>query len=372
MRRLSLAATLAILVMAGLMPATVAAAPVMTFGNGYTGLILGSRCVNGHGPANASVRVVWKSKSGTIKAVVDVTSTNSGEWNYCSSARRLAVADTIRASTGSNARTVPMPNITLTGNRETGAFRGRGLPGATGDLWYHAGIFADYFENAQVTAGADGRWFLPQGDGSGASGGIMGEIFWTTANGDVLIGRTVVPYVEVTIGRAFVSGGSRAHSSGAVNLRDPLTDALRGRATATTDEYGFFAGRFVNANGKPVNARVGDRVVSPLSSSIDWHVPNIEGSADVPNDMVEGRCHSTEIEALFVLVRVYRTGNQRGFAMGNLDGTGAFEIDFGEPESFFYDPANIKHGDRIVISCYYDSTSDGSVDDIVSFPFRVP
>jgi hypothetical protein len=372
MRRLSLSATLAILVLAGLMPATVAAAPVMTFGNGYTGLVLRSHCINGHGPANAPVHVVWKSQGGTVKAVADVTSTASGAWEYCSSSRRLAVGDTIRASSASYARTFTMPNITLTGNRETGAFRGRGLPGVTGDLWYHAGIFADYFENAQVTAGSDGRWVLPQSDGSGASGGIQAEVFWTTPQGDVLIGRTVTPYVEVTIGRAFVSGGTQANSSAVVSLRDPVTDALRGRASTTSDDYGFFDGRFVNPSGQAVNTRVGDRVVSALSGSIDWHVPNIEGSADVANDMVNGRCHSTEIEALFALVRVYRTGDQRGLAIASVDAAGTFEIDFGGREGLYYDPANIKHGDRIVISCYYDATMDDSADDIVSFPFFVP
>jgi hypothetical protein len=365
-------AVIAATIVASLLPATVTAAPVMTFGNGSDGLMLNSNCISGGGPANAAVRVVWKSAGGAIKAVVDVPSHQDGGWSYCSASRRLAVGDTIRAKTGAFDRTFTMPNITLTGNRETGAFRGRGLPGATGDLWYHAGIFADYYENAQVTAGSDGRWVLPESEGSGASGGIEAEVYWTTPQGDFLIGRAVTPYVEVTIGRPFASGGTQAYSSGVVSLRDPLTNALRGRVTATSDDYGFFDGRFMTSSGQPVNTRVGDRVVSPLSPSIDWHVPNIEGSADVANDMVDGRCYSTEIEPLFAIVRVYRTGNQRGFAMGNLDATGAFEIDFGRRESFFYNPANIKHGDRIVISCYYDSTSDESADDIVSFPFRVP
>jgi hypothetical protein len=371
MRRFVLAASVAALVIAGLMPSAVSAAPVMTFGNGYTGLILGSNCVNGHGPAGASVRVVWKSAAGALKAVVDVTSTNSGEWNYCSSSRRLAVNDTIRASTRSHARTFTMPNITLSGNRETGAFRGRGLPSATGDLWYHAGIFADYFDNAQVTAGSDGRWSLPASEGSGASGGIQAEVIWTTSQGDMLIGRAVTPYVEITIGRAFVSGGAQANTLGVVNLRDPLTNALRGRIASTSDDYGTFAGSFTSS-GRPVNARVGDRVVSPLSSSIDWHVPNIEGSASVADDMVNGRCHSTEIQAKLALVRVFRTGNLRGLAIGDLDALGRFEIDFGRRGGLFYDPANIKHCDRIIVSCYYDATNDDSVDDIVSFPFRVP
>jgi hypothetical protein len=373
MHRVMLAASVAALLLAGVLPATASAAPVLTFGQFEdSGLMLRSNCIYGRGPVDSPVHVVWRGATGTIKAIVDVQTNLGGGWSYCSATRRLAVGDTIRAKSGTADRTITMPNITLTANRDTNTFRGRGLPGKTATLWYHAGIFADFYEDAEVTADGVGRWSFSDGESVGASGGIEAEIHWTTAKGDTLTARTIVPYVRVTIGRPFVGGGNQALSPAVVNLRDPLTDQLRGRATATSDDWGVFAGRFVDNAGNPVNARVGDRVDSVLADSIDWHVPNIEGSASPATDIVEGRCYSSEITPYFAILEVFRTGQQRGWAYVGLDESGAFEIDFWRRPEFFFDPANIKHGDRIVINCYYDSTMDEVVDDIVSFPFRVP
>jgi hypothetical protein len=368
-----LAASVAALLLAGVLPATAAAAPVLTFGESWDGLMLGSPCIRGRAPVDSAVRVVWKSATGSIKAVVDVTANAGGAWSYCSATRRLAIGDTLRAKSGTAERTLSMPNISLTANRDTDTFRGRGLPNRTATLGYHAGIFADFWEDVDVTADGAGRWSYSGEEGDAiATGGIEAEITWTTAKGDHLTARTITPYVRVTIGRSFVSGGNQALGTAVVNLRDPLTDQLRGRATTISDEYGSFTGSFVDSAGDPVKARVGDRVVSPLADSIDWHVPNIEGSASPATDIVEGRCYSSDITPYFAIVEVFRTGQQRGWAYVGLDELGAFEIDFWRKPAFFFDPANIKHGDRIVINCYYDSTTDEIVDDVVSFPFRVP
>jgi hypothetical protein len=361
MRRFGFAAGMAALLLVGLMPATVSAAPVMTFGNGYDGLMLRSNCISGQGPGDAPVHVVWKGPRGAVKAVVDVTSYASGAWGYCSAAKRLAVGDTIRASSGPYARTFTMPNITLNGNRINGSFSGIGLPGATGQLWYHAGIFADYFENEPVTADGQGRWSFPDG----AHGGIEAYVEWMTPKGDFLMASMMVPYVEVTIGSATVEGGGRAYADVTVNLRDASTNALLGRAAAQVESWGRFGGSFRNSAGKLAKVKVGDRIVSNLASNLDWHVPAISGSADVANDWVYGNCGSTEIAPIFAVVRVYRTGEERGLAHAGVDSNGDVAVDFGRRPDMFYDPANIKHGDRVVISCYYDTY------DVVSFPFRV-
>ncbi len=362
MRRALMAATLAATVIAALLPAIVTAAPVMTFGNGYSGLMLRSHCISGNGPANASVHVVWKRTDGTIKAIVDVTSDQSGGWGYCSAARRLGVGDTIRASAETFARTFTMPNITLNSNRVNGSFRGIGLPGATGELWYHAGIFADYFEGEPVTADSQGRWSFPEG----ANGGIEASVNWFTPQGDFLIAQTVVPYVGVTIGRSALEGGSQALSDVSVRLRDASTNALLGTGNATTDDYGFFTSTFEDSSGDPRSVHVGDRVVSSIASNLDWHVPAISGTADTVNDLVNGNCGSTEIDPMFVMVRVFRTGVARGIAIVDVDSNGDFEADFNGRPFPYYNPANIKHGDRIVLRCYYDTY------DVVSFPFQVP
>jgi hypothetical protein len=36
---------------------------------------------------------------------------------------------------------------------------------------------------------------------------------------------------------------------------------------------------------------------------------------------------------------------------GSADADGNFEVDFDEEETIGYDPANIRHGDRLVVNC---------------------
>jgi hypothetical protein len=116
-----------------------------------------------------------------------------------------------------------------------------------------------------------------------------------------------------------------------------------------------------------VTASAGDRLVSSIASDANWIVPNIEGSADVVNDFVYGRCFDTGVSANEAWVTVLRAGGgRRGFSFANPDETGAFAIDFGEPDGYYYDSANIKHGDRVRIECLQNTG------DIVQLIFRVP
>jgi len=363
MRRVGFMTLLASVTLLGLTPAGVSAAPVMTFGLEYDQLMLRSNCISGRGPANAAARVIWKSQSGNFKAIVDLPTNPAGAWGYCSASRQLRVGDTIRASSGSYARTFTMPNVTLNSNRVTERFSGIGLPGATGQLWFMSGIFADFAENEEVTANGQGVWTSTPG---GATGGIEASVDWVTAQGDFIEARGMVAQVAVTIGRAAVEGGWNGLSEVTVMLRDPATNAQRGRAIATTSDFGQFNGRFEDASGEPVNVRVGDRIVSPIASNLDWHVPAINGTANVATNFVNGHCSSTEIEPIFAMVRVFRTGANRGVAIADTDSNGDFEADFNGTPAPFYDPANIKHGDRILINCYYDTY------DVVGFVFRVP
>jgi len=324
--------------------------------------MLRSNCLNGQGPADSTAHVVWKSAAGSIKAVVDVATTSWGAWDFCSASRRLAVGDTIRARSGPYARTFTMPRITLKANRVSETFRGIGLPGATGELWFQAGIFADFWENEPVTANGQGHWSFA----GGASGGIPAYVDWATAKGDFLTAQMVVPYVGVTIGRAAIEGGGRAFTDATVKVRDGSSNALLGWSTAEVDVWGFFSDSFKDSAGHKVAVQVGDRIVSNIASNLDWQVPGISGEADVDNDVVYGQCGSTEIVPLFAMVRVFRYGKIRGVAIVNADENGEFAADFVGTPGPWYRPANIKHGDRIVIGCYYDTY------DLVNFPFRVP
>ena len=176
----------------------------------------------------------------------------------------------------------------------------------------------------------------------------------------------VTPFVKVSLDGSNTSAGGAATRSAVVKLRDPATDSLRGRAVVKFDEYGTGDGQFLDSTGAPVTARVGDRVVSNVVAGLDWHVPNVTGSADVDNDLVIGKCYATEISPMLAVVRTYRAGKARGYVFVTTDQSGTFTADFTGRPTPGRQPANIKHGDQVTIECYYETG------DIVAMEFLVP
>jgi hypothetical protein len=358
------AAMAAAVVLSLVVVSNVGAATPITFGSSEdSGLQLGSACINGWAASNAAIRIVWKSSSGSLKARVDMTTSIGGTWQYCSDTKKLRVGDTIKAVVEGTSRTLTMPNVSIASDRST-EFHGRGPASQDGDLWYSAGIFADYQKHATVSSDATGRWSVLAE--SPLMGGLYAEVEWNTPQDDWVGARMETPFVKVTLGASNVSGGGEAAGSAVVKLRDPSSNSLRGRAVLKFDGYGTGDGQFVDPNGAAVSVRVGDRIVSKLVAGLDWHVPDVTGSADVDNDLVSGQCYATEISPLLAEVRTYRAGKAHGFVLVDTDANGVFTADFNGRPTPGRDPANIKPGDQITIGCYYNTG------DIVAMEFLVP
>jgi hypothetical protein len=283
----------------------------------------------------------------------------------CSDDATLRAGDTIKVRDELGVRTLTMPLVTLVVNRVTDVLRGRGPANSDGYVYWHAGLYADFYHSQEISSDAEGRWsFAPEEED--IIGGINAEAEWTSPKGDRYFIYGVAPYVQVTLGRAGVSGGASPGQSVLFKLRDPSTATLKGTAEVVGDEYGSLLGQFESSQGQPTPVLAGNRVLSKVASDLDWIVPNVELTANVASDLVSGRCASTDINPLFVEVSVYRTGVQRGFALDGIEPDGTFAIDFDQPPDMFFDPANIKHGDRIEARCVYDTG------DIVRLVTRVP
>ena len=112
---------------------------------------------------------------------------------------------------------------------------------------------------------------------------------------------------------------------------------------------------------------VGDRVVAlSLASDLHWHVFDVTASADVAANTVSGTCGNH----LAPDVDIYRRGNDVGSSVAmyaDVDDQGNFFVDFnGRHGSIGFDPANIKHGDRVVVACPV------LTGDVIQYVFRVP
>ena len=117
----------------------------------------------------------------------------------------------------------------------------------------------------------------------------------------------------------------------------------------------------------PVSA--GDHLSASIALDADWIVPNITGNANTTSDVVTGRCFDAGTSAKTFEVEVTRAGHLRGYLYFGLvdDAAGNFTVDFSNPDfDFGYDPANIKSGDQISITCR-QTTGDS-----VRMKFKVP
>jgi hypothetical protein len=198
-----------------------------------------------------------------------------------------------------------------------------------------------------VTVDPQGRWEYD--DGYPAEG-ASADLYWSSAKGDSVHAASSAAEVSVFIGRAIVGGQtSQAANPWKVVLRDPTTGLRKGVAQGTADEWGSFAGVFLDAAGHPVTVMPGDRVVgTSLAADMDFIVRDITATADVVTDIVTGKCGNGRM--WYATVR--RDGREIGGTwFADRSAGGGFTIDFSDDEDFGYDPANIRHGDRLVVSC---------------------
>lgn len=350
------------------MPAmSLAAQPKIVFGVDIDlALRPGDNCVMGYGPAASSLNLVWKSADGTVKARTTLaTQATSGWWQYCSdSGATLAVGDQLKATVGTTTRRFVIPLVTATVDRVHDFFFGSAPPGTKVDFWYdYNGCCSDFAKSGQATADADGHWqFVPEDTDS--LDGYWIELAWTSAKGDTVGAYSNAPSAWVTIGRSAVFGWGQAQQTIRIVLRDGTTGARKAVATAVADEWGEYSAVFRNAAGDPVSVAVGDRVVGlSMASDLHWRVFNIAATADVAANTVSGMCGNHAAPD----VDIYRRGQEVGSSVyADVDDQGNFFVDFNGRGSIGFNPANIKHGDRVEVACPVKTG------DVIRYVFRVP
>lgn len=357
MRRFSLSiSTAAVLVAALALPATtVGAIAKITFGHEWDGLRLGSACISGHAPSGATLHLVWKSSAGTVKANTYLATNDWGDWAYCSDdGDVLAASDLLKASVGASTRKFVVPLVTINVDRVHDVLRGHAPAGATLDLWIDLrGCCWDHSEHDLVTADADGKWVYPNGPEFSFDYGTEGfdvRLEWHNARGDFLSDNAYAPEATVRINRSFVVGYGEPGSDWKLALWDTVSGVRKGVAKGVVEEWGSFSGVFLDASGEPVTVLPGDKIVgTSLASDMRFIVKDIQASADVATDIVTGTCGNA-VDGKSVAV--YRGKNEIGWSFfWTLDDLGNFSVDFGGESNLGYDPANIRHGDRLLVTC---------------------
>jgi hypothetical protein len=352
--RISPALAVAMVLSAVTGPGTVLAASPITFGyDGTEGIALGGKCVFGHAAANSNAVLTWRSATSTLKVNTSFVTSQYGSWSYCDPTAVVDVGDVLKLNDSHAQRSLTIPRLTLKVDRANDVFRGQAPPNSDLTVWQWC-CFSDYYAHEDLVANSEGRWILDDGDD--VPGGTDSYLDWHSPQGDIVTVHSGSPEIDVIVGRSQFRGSATPRIEFKVTLRDGLTNAIKGASTSVADEYGGVSGQFNDANGHPVTVAVGDHIVGRnLATDLDWIVPDASVLASVPDDTVEGSCADAGNLSETAVVKVHRTGHTRGFSIAYVEENGDWFVDFGRHAGFLYDPANIKHGDRIVVECWLDT-----------------
>ncbi len=358
------AASLAAIVLAGvlLLPgAATAAPPPITFS-----LSLGviTDCINGQATGGSTIDVVWRDSTGALVGQGSAPVTEWGSWSACDLDDELHAVqqgDRIKATVGGYTRNYVVPNLSANVDRVNDIYTGTGPAGRTIKIWYPAGLMADYAEGRSIRVGQDGHWSY---DPHPYQELILGvEVNWKSPNGDSLWLYASPPELQLTIGSARVEGVADPFETVAIAIVNSPTASGSGLA----DDWGAFDSRLRKQNGTPRQVLAGDHLVAPdVAPDADWIVPDSNATANVLTDQVTGWCEDTGLLSDLAIVSLRRTNHTVGSAWIDLDADGQFSFDFSGQAYPFFNPANVKHGDRLVVNCML------TTGDWVSQSFIVP
>jgi hypothetical protein len=341
-RRLVSIGALAALAVVSIAPGAMAAAPPpirFSLSIGVPG-----DCIAVITDANLPTSYTLRSASGDLKAQGTLP---ADELFFClGSTQRIEPGDKLRASDATYVRNFVIPNLSIQADRVADRFMGTGPAGRTLKVEFPAGLFADVGLLRRVRVDQDGDWTLNLH--RDLIGGIGAAVSWKSPNDDRISAYTTTPFISINIGSSHFSG----YGDPLTSVQVALFGETNGGAIVAVDPSGVFNGRIRtnSGNGRPVE--VGDHFVSPsLGADADWIVPEIEGAADAATDEVTGRCHDTGNASGTAIVEDHRTGKRRGFAVINTEADGSFAFNFAEVGHFFANPANVKHGDKLVVRC---------------------
>jgi len=342
----------------------VGAAPVAAHARIYfvfEPLTVGAQCVGGYAAPDEQVSVTWKKHNGNLRASGQVMSSDSGWFQLCTTHGGLAYGDRLKASDGVSTDWLTVPALTVVVDRTADVYHGLAPANSTLELTYEVGILADYEPTTEVTAAPDGTWQYSE-DELDILAGFDATLVWTSPGGDSVEVDSIAPEVDVSVGSAQVYVNAPAGAPVSVELRDGTTNAL----LATGQPINDYTYEFMN-NGHAVDVAAGERVVdTALWPDINWIVPVITATANVETDKVHGQCGDGSNMYGLINVEIHRTGQTRGSAWLDTDSSGSFHVSFRGHPDLGFDPANIKHGDRVSVGCIL------ATGDWVTGWFRVP
>jgi hypothetical protein len=309
---------------------------------------IGEECVGGRGTDDTTGKVTWRDSDGVIKQAGRVRTDKKGYWRYCGDWQEIVErGDTIDAWIGGVDRSVTIPRLKVAVDRASDVISGKAPAGSVVTLEGCARYSIDWANCRTTSVVADGS-----GDYSydwSPLANLRGRD-WVEA--DLLVGRdhfrraADVPYIAVSRGSASFYGHYRPYRQLEVTLSDDgvVKDVWRGRADGSS--YGWFRGRFADAQGHSEWTRAGDTIsISEPGFEVDFRVPNVRATIYKGSDIVKGVCVPNRP---FKVTATNRAGTRTATMAGKAGSDGRFKRDFTKK-------MNITSGTVIWIYCSLDS-----------------
>ena len=324
-------------------PGVVAAASIPTSFD----VNVGSKCVFEFGAANSSFTFVWKSAGGGLVTRHSVSTDENGFWRACAKGHVLTTGDTLKAMDGTNTHVFTVPRMTLIVNRVHDTVLGKAPAGATVGVYCQVrdALPTDEGCGWQTAVVADdlGNWSVQFP--SDLTGGARFFARWDAPDGDRVSVFAQAGSVQVELGSPSVTGAYRANAKTKVVLYDGSMQ-VKAIARVTGDAFdGTFTGKFRATDGSLVQVEPGDTVAGGVASDSYFVVPAIDAMASAATDEVAGQCANAVAPYDLSMIRLYRTGLVRGWAVE----PAVFDFNFRHVD--WVDPVNVRLGDRIVVSC---------------------
>ena len=274
---------------------------------------------------------------------------SSGYWVWCPQpAITLNPGDHFKVNNGSVKRKFTVPDLAIVVDRVANDVHGNAPAGNDVSLEIFYGPLADSGYHVDVTADSNGHWAY--NDDEDIDGNVVAYMRWTSAKGDQLSLFGVAPQILITIGDSDFTAQLPDGLQTKIVLRDGSTDAKKGKAT--TKHGGYIHTAFRNSAGYRVAVAAGDHIVGTgVAADLDWYVPDSYASANVATDRVTGYCEDRGMLSGSAIIRVFRTDKLRGTKWIGVNADGTFSTRFSGRAYPGFNPANIKHGDRIEVSC---------------------
>lgn len=338
-----LGALFATILLMGALPGSAAAATSITFSG-----TIGWNCLDIHAPANATLSIVWRNAAGAIKEKTSFVNDGAG---FCpTDGTVLASGDKIRVTAGTSTHRLVVPQLSIKVNRARNILRGTGPAGGVVKL-HDEGFPWPAFEccmwHDRVPVNNSGNWSRKVWD---IRGGQQFSVSWKSAAGDRILAYGVAPYLRLTIDKAAFVGAFRPSATANVTVQDGTTLDLLATATPVGEPvWGRFDGRFRDADQQRYKLQPGDIVTSDIAPDLQIVLPDLPIIADAASDTVSGQCFDTG--SVHIYIEVDRNGVRRGYAYSDTDENSQFSIYMPDPQEFADNPAVIKVGDEVSVTC---------------------